>query len=286
MQIQCMHLYNQHSHSSRWLKVETPTLWWLSIFQRFEKYLEIWNQILDFRIPRWCSGKESTCQCGRCKRCGLDLWVRKTLWIRKWQPTPVILLRKFRGQRSLAGCSPWGWRELEITEHTHTHTHTGLRFWAISSEFSSVNLVAQSYLTLCNPMDCNTPGIPVHHQLRKLFQTHVNGVGDAIQSSHPLSSPTPPAFNLSQQQGLFQWVISSHQVAKVLGISAAALVLPMNIQDWFPLGLNGLISCSPRDSQESSLTPPFKNINSSALSFLYSPTLTSLHDYWKNHSLD
>ena len=128
--------------------------------------------------------------------------------------------------------------------------------------------VAQSYPTTCNPMDCNTPGIPVHHQLQKLFQTHVHGVGDAIRSSHPLSSPTPPAFNLSQHQGLFQWVSSSHQVAKVLGISAATLVLPMNIQDWFPLGLNGLISCSPRDSQESSPTPQFKSINSSKLSVL------------------
>ena len=71
-----------------------------------------------------------------------------------------------------------------------------------------------------------------------------------------------------------------------IGVSASASVLPMNIQDWFPLGLTGLISCSPRDSQESSPTPQFKSINSSALSFLYSPTLTSIHDYWKNHSFD
>ena len=61
---------------------------------------------------------------------------------------------------------------------------------------------------------------------------------------------------------------------------------PMNIQDLFPLGLTGLISCSPRDSQESSATPQFKSINSSVLSFLYTPTLTSIHDYWKNHSFD
>ena len=68
----------------------------------------------------------------------------------------------------------------------------------------------------CDPMDCSTPGFPVHHQLPELTQTHVHRVGDAIQPSHPLSSPSPPTFNLSQHQGLFKWVSSSHQVAKVL----------------------------------------------------------------------
>ena len=71
-----------------------------------------------------------------------------------------------------------------------------------------------------------------------------------------------------------------------LGASASASVLPMNIQDWFPFGLTGLISLRPRDSQESSPTPQFKSINSLALSFLYDPTLTSICDYWKNHSFD
>ena len=70
--------------------------------------------------------------------------------------------------------------------------------------------------TLYNPMDCSTPGFPVHHQLLELAQTHVHWVSDAIQSSHPLSSPFPPAFNLSQHQGLFQWVSVLHQVARVL----------------------------------------------------------------------
>ena len=76
--------------------------------------------------------------------------------------------------------------------------------------------VAQSCLTLCDPMDCCMPGFPVHHQLRELTQTPVHWVSDAIQPSHPLSSPSPPVFNLSQHQGLFQWVSSLHQVAKVL----------------------------------------------------------------------
>ena len=71
-----------------------------------------------------------------------------------------------------------------------------------------------------------------------------------------------------------------------IGVSASASVLPMNIQDWFPLEWTGWIPCSPRDSQESSPTPQFKSINSLALSFLYSPTFTSIHDYWKNYSFD
>ena len=82
-----------------------------------------------------------------------------------------------------------------------------------------ISSVAQSCLTLCNPMDCSTPGFPVHHQLAELAQTRVHWVGDAIQPSHPLSSLSLPAFSLSQHQGkmtLFQWVNSSHQVAKVL----------------------------------------------------------------------
>ena len=87
-----------------------------------------------------------------------------------------------------------------------------------SVQFSSVQFssVAQSCLTLCDPIDCSMPGFPVHHQLPELAQTHVHLVGDAIQPSHPLLAPSPHAFNLPQHQGLFQWVSSSHQVAKVL----------------------------------------------------------------------
>ena len=72
------------------------------------------------------------------------------------------------------------------------------------SEDLQYSSVAQSCPTLCNPMDCSTPGLPVHHQLLKLAQTHVHRVSDAIQPSHPLLSPSPPAFNLSQHQGLFR----------------------------------------------------------------------------------
>ena len=82
----------------------------------------------------------------------------------------------------------------------------------------SVSSVTQSCLTLCDPMDCGTPGLPVHHQLPELTQTHVHWVSDAIQPPHSLSSPSPPTFNLSQLQGLFKWVSSSHQVTKVLDL--------------------------------------------------------------------
>ena len=114
---------------------------------------------------------------------------------------------------------------------------------AFFTTFSSVqfSLVAQSCLTLWEPMDCSTSGFPVHHQLQELAQIHVHRASVAIQSSHPLSSPSPPAFNLSQHQGLFKWVSSSHQVANI-GVSASTSVLPMNTQDWSPLGWTGWIS--------------------------------------------
>ena len=86
--------------------------------------------------------------------------------------------------------------------------------WLRSSQ--SVSSVAQSCPALCDPMNRSTPGLPVHHQLLEFTQTHVHRVGDAIQSSHPLWSPSPPAPNPSQHQSLFQWVNSSHEVAKVL----------------------------------------------------------------------
>ena len=152
-----------------------------------------------------------------------------------------------------------------------------------SVPFSSV---AQLCPTLCNPMNCSTPGLPVHHQLPESTKTHVHWVSDAIQPSHPLSSSSPPALNPSQHQGLFKWVSSSHQVAKVLEFQfqhQSIQSTPTTDLLW-----DGLVGspCSPRDSQESSPTPQFKSIHSSALSFLYSPTLTSIHDHWKNHSLD
>ena len=150
-------------------------------------------------------------------------------------------------------------------------------------QFSSV---AQSCQTLCNSMNRSTPGLPVHHQLLEFTQTHVHRVSDAIQPSHPLSSPSPPAPNPSQHQTLFQWVNPLHEVAKVLEFQFQHHSFLRNPRvDLLQKGLVGF-PCSPRDSQESSSTPQFKSINSLVLSLLHSPTLTSIHDYWKNHSLD
>ena len=83
--------------------------------------------------------------------------------------------------------------------------------------------VTQLSLTLCDPMDCSISGLHVHHQLPEFTQTHVHWVGDAIEPSHPLSSPSPPALNLSQHQGLFKWVSSSHQMAKILGVFSLSI---------------------------------------------------------------
>ena len=102
--------------------------------------------------------------------------------------------------------------------------------------------VTQSCPTLFDPMNRSTPGLPVHHQLLEFIQTHVHRVSDAIQPSHPLSSPSPPAPNLSQHQSLFQWVNSSHEVAKVLGVSALASFLPKKSQGWSPSEWTGWIS--------------------------------------------
>ena len=115
-------------------------------------------------------------------------------------------------------------------------------------------------------------------------QTCAHWVNDAIQSSHPLLPPSPPSLKLSQHQGFFQWVGSSHQVAKILELKHQSFWWIFKtdfLYDWLVWS-----PCSPRDSQESSPAPQFESINSSALSLLYDPTLTSVYDYWKNYRFD
>ena len=135
--------------------------------------------------------------------------------------------------------------------------------------------VTQSCTTLCNPMDCSMPGFPIHHQLPKLAQTHVHRVGDAIQPSHPLLAPSPPALNLSQHQVfsnesalLIRWPKYWNFPFSISPSNEYSKLISFRI-DWF------WSPCSPRNSQESSPTPQFKSINS-----------TSIHDHRKNHSLD
>ena len=159
--------------------------------------------------------------------------------------------------------------------------------WQLHSLFpmSLFSSVAQSCPTLCNPMDCSTPGLTVHHQLPEFTQTHVHWVGDAIQSSHPLLSPSLlpsifPSIRLFQMSQLFS------SGGQSIGVSASTSVLPMNTQDWPPLGWTGWISL-----QSKGLSRVFSNTIVQKHQFfstqlLYSPTLKSIHDYWKNHSLD
>ena len=136
-------------------------------------------------------------------------------------------------------------------------------------------------------MDCSIPGSSVLHHILEFAQIAAHWVGDAIQPSHSLSSPSPPAFSLSQHQSLFKWGSSTHQVAKVLdGVSASASVLLVNIQGWFHLGWIGITSLqSKRLSRVFSKMIVQKHQLFGAQPF-YSPTLTSIHDYWKNHSFD
>ena len=143
---------------------------------------------------------------------------------------------------------------------------------SVKSSLTCENLwLVVQFSCSCDSMDCSIPGLPVHHQLPESTQTHVHWVSDAIQPFYPLS---------------FKWVSSPHQVAKVLEFQLQRHSLQRNPRA--DLLQNGLVGspCSPRDSQESSPAPQFKSINSSVLSFLYSSTLTSIHEYWKNHSFD
>ena len=144
--------------------------------------------------------------------------------------------------------------------------------------------MAQSCPALCDPMGCSTPGLPVPYHLLEFAQVHVHWISDPTQS-YALPPSSPFAFNPFPVSGSFP---VSHLFAsggQSSGASASASVLAMSIQGWFPLGLTGLISCSPRDSQESSPASQFESFSSSALSLLYVILLTSVHDYWKNHSL-
>ena len=105
-------------------------------------------------------------------------------------------------------------------------------------------LFSRSVMSVCDPMDCNTPGFPVLHHLPKLAQTHVHWVDEAIQPSHSMLPPSPPALSFSQHQGLFQWVTLGGQS---IGVSASTSVLPMNTQDWSPLGGTGWISLQSKE---------------------------------------
>ena len=146
------------------------------------------SSCLHFRVtqgfPGGASGKEPTCQCRRCKRCGFDPWVRKMPWRRTWQPTPVFLPGKSHGQRSLVGYSPVQFSRSAVSDSLWPHERQHAR------------------------PPCPSPTSGVYPNPCPLSRW--------CHPSYPLSSPSPPALNLSQHQGLFKGVSSSHQVDKVL----------------------------------------------------------------------
>ena len=157
---------------------------------------------------------------------------------------------------------------------------------SISDEWVQFISVTRLCLTLCDPMNHSTPGLPVHHQLPEVTQTQVHQVSDAIQPSHHdrpllLLPPIPPSIRVFSNESTLRMRWTTYW-------SFSLSISPSNEHpglisfrmDWLDL------LTRPRDSQESSPTPQFKSINSSVLSPLYSPILTSIHDNWKNHSLD
>ena len=234
-------------------------------------------------LPWWLSGKETACQC---RRHGFDPWVGKIYWSRKWWPTPVFLPGKSHRERSLAVKPTVHGLAKEYTNEQINNIQGPAMIFRplehLSLDHFQFSSVALSCPTLCDPMNCSTPGLPVHHQLPEFTQTHVHWVSDAIQPSHPLSSPSSPAPNPSQHQyfpvsQLFAWGGQS------TGVSALASLLPKKSQGWSPSEWTGWISL-----QSKGLSRVFSNttVHSLVLSFLHSPTLTSIHDHWKNHSLD
>jgi len=177
-------------------------------------------------------------QCRRPMRCRFNPWLGKIPFKRKCQVIPVLSLGQWDTPMDRGALRPtvhrvaksWTWLNyITLTiltqKYTLTHTHTLLAWhkpnnqseaFQVTLRSDPIRSVAQSCLTLFDPMNRSTPGLPVHHQLPEFTQTHVHRVSDAIQPSHLLSSPSPLAPNPSQHQSLFQWVNSSHEVAKVL----------------------------------------------------------------------
>ena len=187
-----------------------------------EMKTRFWPYICIPGLPWWLRQQKI---CLQCKRPGFNPWIRKIPWRREWQPTPVLLPGESHGHSSLAGDSPWCCKELDMTEQLTVACFlmftaallTIVKIWKQPDGHQQISSVQSlSRVQLWDPMDHSMPGLPVHHELLESTQTHVHWVRDAIQPSLPLSSPSPPAFNLSQHQGIFQWVSSSRQVAKLL----------------------------------------------------------------------
>ena len=152
--------------------------------------------------------------------------------------------------------------------------------WGTCCYFSNHSVMSNSF----RPHVLQHASLPDPQNLPEFAQFHVHCISDVIQPSHPLMPSSPSALNISQHQGLYQWVRCSHQMTKILKFQLQHQFFQWIFRTDFLWDRLIGSPCSPKDSQESSPTPQFKNINSSALRFLYSPTLPYIHDYWKNHS--
>ena len=170
------------------------------------------------------------------------------------------------------------------------HLVVRMSTWSKTSDYnlSRCCSVAKLCPTLCDPMDCSRSGLPVLHYLLEFVQTYVHWVSDAIQPSHCLPPPSPLSLNLSQHQSLFQFKVSSlHQVAKILEpwFQHQSFKWVSN-EGWFFFRFYWFDLLAVQRTLKSLLQPQFKSINSLALSLLYGPSLTTVHDYLKNHSFD
>ena len=205
-----------------------------------------------------------------CRRCGFHPWVRKILCRKKWQLAPVLLPGKSNGQRSLADYSPRGHKLLVTTERPNDNKLATLllfsrssHVWLFEAPWTAARQASLSFTIFQSLLKCRSIELvmPSNHLVLCCLLL--------LPQSFPASgsflvSQVARVLELQLQHQSFQWIFRTHFL--------------YNWLVWSP--------CSPRDSQESSPTPQFKSINSSVLSFLYSPTLTSIHDHWKNHSFD
>ena len=219
-------------------------------------------------------------QCRRHRRSGFDPLARKIPQKRKWQPTLVFLPEKSHGQGSLTGYSPKGHKELDTTELRSKQASKHVYIFKYSCCFS----FAQLCTILCDPMDYSTPVFPVLPWVRSKSCPLSRWCHPTISCSvTPFSFclqsfPEWGSFQMSQLKWVIRWPKYWSFSFIISPSNEYSGLIFFRLTVWSP--------CCSRDSQESSPAPQFKSTNSSVLSLLYGATLTSIHDHWKNHSLD
>ena len=238
--------------------------------------------------PCSSDGKESACSAGDL---GLIPGLERSPGGGHGNPPQYSCLENPHGQRSLASYSPWGCGVRHNWETKHSTAHKCiinsklniLIHYLCKSQFSSVQLLrrVRLFATLWTVARQTSLSITSSRSSLKLMSIKLVMPSSHLILCRPLLllPPIPPSIRVFSNESTL------HVRGQSIGVSALASVLPKNTQDWSPSGWIGWISLHPRDSQESSPMPQFKSIDSLALSFLHSPTLTSIHDHWKNHSL-